>query len=739
MSRPAPSPPVSPKAAAQAVDLIKRAIGHHQSGAMPKALALYSQALRLHPGHFDALQLSGLAHLHGRDYSAAAQAFAQAIDVRPTDGYTQFNYGLALAGLGRREDALAAYDKAISLGEATAQIHHNRGFLLRELGQSAAALPAYEKCLAVDPSFSEAYNNYGIALRDVGRLEDALAAYNKVVALKPGFAEAHNNRGVVLADLRQFPAAIAAYDQAVALQPGYAEAHNNRGTALAALKQFDAAIASFKTALTLEPNAAPAHANLGDTLAAAKRYAEAVASYSRALTLDPGHPFIRGARLHLKMWLCDWQDLETEITDLAARVAHGEQATPTFPFFSMSDAPALQRLAAETWTRHHHPRSVPPVPPAPRHPGKIRIGYFSADFRQHPVSSLTVGMFEAHNREAFEITAFSFGPDTQDDMRLRLEAAFDRFIDVRTKSDSEIIAMAREAGLDVAVDLAGYTEGSRPGIFAGRAAPVQIAYLGYPGTMGADFIDYIVADDTIIPPEARKHFAEKVISLPCFQVNDAGRPMVGRALPRADLGLPESAFVFCCFNNSYKFTPATFSSWMRILAATQNSVLFLSADHPTVGEHLKAEAARRGIDGGRLIFTKRVAHADYYARFRSADLFLDTLPFTAHTMASDALWSGLPVLTLTGETLAARVATSLLKNLDLPELITTRCEDFEEAAMSFAADPARLANIRQKLARTRQGAALFDTKAFTRNIERAYITAHERYRIGIAPGDFSVL
>ena len=355
------------------------------------------------------------------------------------------------------------------------------------------------------------------------------------------------------------------------------------------------------------------------------------------------------------------------------------------------------------------------------------------DFRDHPVSSLTVGMYEAHDRNGFEIYGFSYGEDTGDPMRKRLERAFDRFMDVRAKSDLETAALARELEIDIAIDLAGYTDNGRSGIFAARAAPVQVSYLGYLGTMGADYIDYVVADATVIPEASRAAFSEKVAVLPSYQVNDAGRPMPDKVFTRAELGLPPEGFVYCCFNNTYKITPATFDSWMRILGAVEGSVLFLYADVESAAANLRKEAAARGIAAERLVFGKRLPMPEYLARFRAADLFLDTLPYNAGATASDALWMGLPVLTLQGEALAARQAASLLRAAGLAELITTTRAAYEALAIGLARDPVRHAELKAKLARNRPTAALFDTGAFTRNIEEAFRQMHGRHQAGLAP------
>jgi predicted O-linked N-acetylglucosamine transferase (SPINDLY family) len=348
-------------------------------------------------------------------------------------------------------------------------------------------------------------------------------------------------------------------------------------------------------------------------------------------------------------------------------------------------------------------------------------------------------IFERHDRSRFEVTAFSFGPEKQDAMRARVSKAFERFVDVRGLQDAGVAALARKLSVDIAVDLKGHTEDARPGIFAQRAAPVQVAYLGYPGTMGAGYMDYIIADATVIPEAHKEHYTEKVVWLPdSYQANDSTRPISSRTYSRGLEGLPETGFVFCCFNANYKFLPGTFDAWMRILKHVQGSVLWLIEDNAEAVANLRKEAVRRGVDAGRLVFAGRLPQAEHLARQRLADLFLDTLPCNAHTTTSDALWAGLPVLTRSGETFAGRVAASLLKAVGLPELVVATQEAYEALAIALASDPARLAAIRRKLSAARLTSPLFDAARFAHNIEAAYVAMHERHLAGALPDHFAV-
>jgi predicted O-linked N-acetylglucosamine transferase (SPINDLY family) len=402
----------------------------------------------------------------------------------------------------------------------------------------------------------------------------------------------------------------------------------------------------------------------------------------------------------------------------------------------MSDSAAAQKVCAEAFSLDNYyavnSASLQSEVTAANNE-RLNIGYFSADYREHALPSLVAGLFERHDRARFKLIGFAFGQDTGGRMRSRVSAAFDRFIDVHGKSDVEVIRMARDMEIDIAVDLTGFTTGCRPHVFAGRAAPVQINYLGYPGTMGAEYMDYIIGDPVVIPEEARQHYTEKVIYLPCFQANDTQRQIADRVFTREELGLPPEGFVYCCFNNNYKFTPAVFDCWMRILGRVEDSVLFLYAANEPAVVNLKNEAAARGISPDRLVFGKALPHAEYLARYRAADLFLDTLPFNAGTTASDALWAGLPVLTCAGEAFAARMAASLLHAVGLPELVTHHLDDYENLAVELAQHPDKLPAIRQKLMQNRNTTILFDTPFFAKNLENALEAVYERSQAGLKP------
>jgi predicted O-linked N-acetylglucosamine transferase (SPINDLY family) len=714
---------------------IQRAVAEFQRGNRAEAERICRAVLSARSDAFDALHLLGIIAAQTARLDEAEALFARAVAVDPGHADAHNNRGNALRALGRLDEALASYERAVALRSGHAAAHNNRGTVLQDLRRLDEAVASYDRALALRPGHAGTWSNRGRALQDLGRHAEALASYDRALALEPGSAEAWNNRGTVLYDVARRTEAVASYERALALDPGHGEAWNNRAVALRDLGRHDEALASCDRAIALKPRSVEAEVNRGNVLRDLRRHAEALASYARALQLDPGIPFLYGDWLHTKMQLCDWSGIGDEFARLAAGIERREPLSPPFTTLVAPCPAALQRVAAETWVRERHPpRSTLPQIADRVRGERIRVGYFSADFHAHATSFLAAELFERHDRARFETTAFSFGPDTGDTMRARVAAAFDAFVDVGGRTDAEVAALARERGIDVAVDLKGYTQGGRPGIFALRAAPIQASYLGYPGTMGAPYIDYLVADATLVPDEHRRHYAERIAYLPhCYQPNDTRRAIAPRSYARGELDLPAAGFVFCCFNNSYKILPELFARWMRILRQVDGSVLWLLRDNAEAEANLRVEAGRRGVDAGRLVFADRIAPALHLARHRCADLFLDTLPCNAHTTASDALWAGLPVLTILGDTFAGRVAASLLRAVGLPELVAADGADYEALAIALATDPARLRAVAARLAAARASAPLFDAARHARHLEAAFAAMVDRHRAGLPP------
>ena len=595
--------------------------------------------------------------------------------------------------------------------------------------------PSADTLAAIEADLDRAF-----ALHDAGDAAQAAAVCARAVALAPTLVAAHLQHGHVLSKLNRTAEARAAFDQAVMLEPGFSKAWNARGLVLAAQGQFDGALASYDQAVLRAPDDADAFVNRAAAFAALKRPEAAFADYDRAFTLRADTPYLRGLRLRAKLAICDWTDMAREHDDLTAAIGRGEKATPPWDSLALSPAPDMQHQVALAWTADRAPADAALGPVARRaRSGRMTVGYFSADFYNHATAHLMAELFERHDRGHFALIAFSFGPDRNDAMQQRIRAAFGQFIDVRGMSDHDVAALARAKGIDIAVDLKGYTGDARPGIFASRAAPVQVSYLGYPGTMGAGYIDYIIADRVLIPKGNHSFFTEKVVTLPhSYQVNDGKREIAARRFSRAELGLPDSGFVFCCFNSTYKITPDIFDIWMRLLVRVPGAALWLLEDNAPAVANLRKEATARGIDPARLVFAGRLAPPEHLARHGAADLFLDTLPCCAHTTASDALWAELPLLTCMGEALAGRVAASLLTALDLSEMIAPSRAAYEQRALELATNPRALAVVKEKLARGRTSSPVFDSALFARHIEAAYTQMLERHAAGLAPAPFDV-
>jgi len=604
-----------------------------------------------------------------------------------------------------------------------------------DLSRHDDALASFDQALAIKPDFADALNNRGNALQGLQRHAEALDSYDRALTVRPDYAEALSNRGNALAFLNRTEEALGSYARALAIRPDYTEALINQGNLLQGLRRHDEALESYARVLAITPDDVETLNNCGNALLDLRRFDDALGSFTQALRSNPDYPHLFGNWLHTRMKVCDWTELGPAFNHLAAGVAAGKPLASPFAVLGTPLPLALQRKCAGMLIEAKFPASAD-VRESVFKQGRerIRLAYFSADFYSHATAYLMAGLFEHHNRKNFEVIAFSFGPPIHDPMRARLEATFDQFIDVREKSDADIALMARELEIDIAVDLKGFTQDGRPGIFARRAAPLQVSYLGYPGTMAASYIDYLIADPTLIPEEQVQHYAEKIAYLPhTYQVNDSRRVIADRQFTRQAAGLPERALVFCCFNNNWKITPEVFSIWMRLLERVEGSVLWLFEDNPGAGRNLRAEAGKRGIAAERLVFAPRMNQAEHLARHRLADLFLDTLPYNAHTTASDALWAGLPVLTRLGQTFPGRVAASLLRAVGLPELVTHTPEAYESMALELATNPPKLATLRQRLATNRLTCPLFDTALFTRHIEAAYTAMWQRHNAGLPP------
>lgn len=619
-----------------------------------------------------------------------------------------------------------------------ARAHFLQGLTHFEAGDWALAEADFRQSLALLPDRPSTLVNLSGTLIRLQQLDEAQACAERALALAPDAFEAHLNLGEIAMARGQAGTALTHFDRALALRPGDGRAHYNRGHAQADLSHWPQALADYSAAIAALPDPAQAHQQRALVHEQLRDLDAAVRDLDAAMALRPDLPFLRGSRLFAQLKGGDWRHLHTERDTLAQELRAGQPGALAFHALALFDRPELQLLAAQLQGRLLQTAPAPPWPPKPPH-ARIRIGYVSADLREHAVAYLTAGLFEHHDRSQFEIIAIRLKtPDAQDAMAQRLAACFDRILDVQDWRDADIVRAARELGLDIAVDLGGHTAGHRPELFAQRMAPVQVSYIGYLGTMGLPWMDYLLADPVLVDAVNRPHVSECVVTLPCYQVNDTRRPDEVMPWRRRNLGLPDTGFVFACFNNGYKIQPETFERWMRILQAVPDSVLFLYAENPALQTRLTQAARDRGVDPARLVFGEKLLRPQYLARYRLCDLFLDTWPYNAGTTASDALWSGLPVLTCKGQTLPARMAASLLTALDLQELITDNAQAYEALAIDLARSPERMTALREKLHSQRARSPLFDPARFTRHLETAYRLMHQRQHEGLSPTDLVI-
>ncbi len=690
------------------------AFTQHQSGALATAEAGYRAVLAAAPRCFDAVHLLGVLLTQRGALDEAIGLLQFACELAPAQNGVR--YRLARAQLEKRDaaGAVATCDRLVALEPQNPESWLLLGNARQLCAAHSAALDSYEQALRLQPTLAPALNNMAHSLRLLRRPDAALAALARALALKPDYALAWNNRGLGLLDLGRTAEALACFDTALAREPRFPEALSNRGSTLLELK----------------------------------RHAEAAATFASLVELAPGFGGALGNLLYARRSTCDWRDYEPLVERILAAVRRGEFVDAPLSFMCATDSAPAQRLCAQTFAAIHYPgeaalEAASGPARATAHLARretLRVAYLSGDFGEHAVSHLLAGVIEHHDRNRIETLAVSWGRHHEGPTRRRLEAAFGRFVDATALTDRDIAALLRDAGTDIAVDLMGHTAGQRTGIFAQRGAPLQVSYLGFPGTSGTAYLDYLIADAVVVPPGTERDYTERIVRLPhSYLPNDASRVIAAAPLRREEVGLPPTGFVFCAFNNPLKITPDVYAVWMGLLRQVSGSVLWLRTAAPGVRANLGEAAARHGIDPTRLVFAPPLAAMDaHLARHRLADLFLDTLPYNAHATACDALWAGLPVLTCRGGSFASRVGASVLNAVGLPELITDSLESYARLALALAEDERQLAGIRERLTHLRMSSPLFDTRGYCRHLEAAYAAMVERARAGLAPSSFTV-
>jgi predicted O-linked N-acetylglucosamine transferase (SPINDLY family) len=600
---------------------------------------------------------------------------------------------------------------------------------LHRTGQVKKAKGICLKILEDEPKNFDILHLLGIISFQLKDYKKSSELISEAIKINPKDAEAYNNMAIVSKKLNQFDVAYNNFCNAIKLKPDYAEAHNNCGVILKELKKEEDAIKSFELAIKFNKNYAEAYYNLGHIFLERKKYNEALKNFYQSYKINSKLDYLLSSIIFIKHRICEWNSFDKNLFDLENIILNEKKKINPFLTLSFYESPQLQKTSAEIFVKNeYNDKNNQNYKFNNQAKKKLRIAYYSADFRNHPMSYLLANLYELHDKNKFEIIGISFGPDKNDEMRKRVSSAFDKFYDLRLKTEDEIVKFSRELKIDIAIDLMCFTKYHKFGIFVKKCAPIQVNYLGYPGTSGTNYLDYIIADKILIPKESQKHYSEKIVYLPdTYQANDSTKKIADKIFTREELGLPKDGFVFCCFNNNYKITPQVFDVWMRLLEKVENSVLWILSEDINISKNLKKEATIRGIDFNRIVFAERIKMNEHLARQKVADLFIDTFPYTGHTTASDALWVGLPVLTRIGKSFASRVSASLLNAIGLSELVTNSEKEYEDLAIELAKNPPKLKEIKNKLKNNRNTKPLFNTQIFARNMEKAYSLMYERY------------
>ena len=614
------------------------------------------------------------------------------------------------------------------------------GVIQKKTGQSASAEKSYRKAIEIKENFADAYSNLGNLLRMQNRLDEALACCYEAIRHNPKLSEGYNNLGNILQDLGRLTDAEAAFLEAIRLNPALPEAHFNLGYIYKCAGNLIDSTSSYEKAINLKPDYAEAHCNLANILREQKQFDDSLVYFNIAAKINPDIDWVHGDKIHTYMNLSNWTNLGIDIEELESKITNNKKACTPFVALGVVDEPSLHKLIAEIYVNAKcQIKSIGLDSTNISKSKKIKIGYYSADFHAHATMHLMAEMLEKHNKEKFEIYAFSFGPQTNDEWQARCKDAFDHYFECNKKTDIEVAQLSKQLAIDIAVDLKGYTTDSRPQIFAHRAAPVQVNFLGYPGTTGARYMDYLIGDKIVTPEINHKFYSEKLVLLPnCYQPNCRNRDISDEQVYRTEFGLPENGLVFSSFNDNYKITPDIFKSWMRILRYANESVLWLLATNESASNNLRAEAVKFGVNPNRLIFAEKLPIERHLNRMQLADVMLDTFPYGAHTTCSDALRVGLPVITLQGKSFGSRVASSLLTAISVPELITTSFAQYETLAIYLAKNPSKLMEIKSRIISNVPASPLFDSSSYTKNIESAYEAMLQRHLNGLPPDNIHI-
>ena len=708
-----------------------------------EASKAFKKVTELNPNYAEAHNNMGVVLRQQGELEAALKAYRRAISLKPDFAEVFYNMGTILNEQGHLDQAIEIYKKAILIKPDYVEAYYNMGVIFSKQNKLAASTEAYSHAISIKPDYAAAYYNMGHTLERQGEFKKATEAYIKATEINPYFAEAFYNLGVALAEQSKLQDAMSAYKKAIALTPDYVEVYINMGNILESQGKLDDAIAAYSEAIFLKPDYAEAHNNMGNVLGNQGKFEQAIKAYDAAFGMNADFFSAYSSAAHLRAKICNWRADEQKLID--DYVSKGLKTTlehPLIPFQNLhvEDSPKnhldLAKIFASATTKIAEPYLFRKSPSKPK---KLRVGYFSPDFNNHPVAQMVEGVLRHHDRNKFEIFAYSFVNKADHQMRAKIVNAVDHFRDVQLVGISELTSLARNDQIDIAIDLAGYTKNNRAEIFKHRVAPIQINYLGYPGTMGANYIDYIIADKILISKDMEKFYSENIIFMPdTYQpIND--KLVISDVIPsRRELGLPDNSFVFCAINQGYKIKPLEFSIWMRLLKKVEGSVLWLKSQNESMELNLKNEAVKRGVDPTRLVFTRRVSDEQYLAQFKQADLYLDTFNYNAGTTASDVLMAGLPMVTKMGKSYSSRMASSLLNSCNMNDLIAKTAQDYENLSLELANKPDKLENVRKRLQRNIKLSLIFHTELYTRNLEAAYRQAYNVYYSGENPRNIEI-
>ena len=639
------------------------------------------------------------------------------------DNQKILNKALQLHQQGKVSEAISMYLKVLPEQEKNSQLLFLLGTAYIQINNFDLAVKYLKKTIFFDQNNLGGYNNLAGALHNLKRYEEAIDIYNKIIKIKPKHSDAYNNLGNCFLNLKKYEDAIENYKKSLKLNSKSYVAYNNLGNVFKELNDYNEAINNYKKSINLNSNYYIAYNNLGNALQDIKKYEDALTIFNKLFKLKPDFKYLVGKIIHNKMLICDWNNINSEIKSLTSSLNSNSKIITPYQLICLTDNPEYHKLASKIFAEDKFliskekeqkkiiKKNLKPI-----------LGYFSPDLRDHAILHLIMDVFKNHNKSKFDIYAFSFGPGKDDEMTEEIKNYFTKFIDIRKKSNEDVAKLSREIGVDIAIDICGYTAWNRSEIFMHRAAPIQINYLGYPGTMGADFIDYIISDKTIITDEDKVNYSEKVIHLPnCYQANIKNKNLSKKNFQRIDFGLPDEDFVFCNFNLNHKIIPEIYDLWMNILNKTPNSVLWLLKSNSTASENLWKEAEKRNIKKNRIIFADHLPKEEHLKRIKLADVFLDTFPYNAHTTASDTIRMGVPIITLKGKSFASRVSASILNQVNLNELVTNKKEDYQNIAINLAKDKKKMKKIKDELKISLSKSTLFDSVKFTSDLENIFL------------------